>query len=106
MIVIGFNWPIEHDHVAAIIQDGKLVFAAKEERFTRHKHSPGESPIGALKEAFKFLKKQGIKHRDVEAYTVNFDSKIFSLKIKRNIYFRNLKYTANLDIIRKKTYLM
>jgi len=32
MLVIGFQWPIEHDHATDIIRDGKLIFAAKEER--------------------------------------------------------------------------
>ena len=71
MIVIGFNWPIEHDNAVAVIQDGKLVFAAEEERFTRHKHSPLEPPINALRQAFIFLKKRGIKPKDVDAYAVN-----------------------------------
>ena len=58
MLVIGFNWPLEHDHAVAVIQDGELVFAAEEERFTRHKHSIFEPPLNALKQAFKFLKKK------------------------------------------------
>jgi len=91
MIVIGFNWPVEHDNAVAIIQDGKLVFAAEEERFSRHKHSPNEPPVGALKEAFKFLKKQGIKPREVEAYAINYDPKLYSLKMRKHIYFHNLK---------------
>ena len=39
MIIIRIYWPIEHDHAVPVVQDGKLVFAAEEERFTRHKHS-------------------------------------------------------------------
>ena len=44
MIVIGFNWHLIHDHAAVVIQDGELVFATEEERYTRHKHSPMEPP--------------------------------------------------------------
>lgn len=87
MIVIGFNWPPIHDNSAAIIQDGKLVFASEEERFTRHKHSVFEPPINALEAAFKFLKKQGIKPKDVEAYAVNFDPKYFDLSIWEKCIF-------------------
>ncbi|QGR17631.1 carbamoyltransferase [Sulfurisphaera ohwakuensis] len=83
MIVIGFQWPVEHDHATAVILDGKLVFAAEEERFTRHKHSEGEPPLNSLKEAFKFLKKQGIKPKDVDAYAVNWDPSLFSVKDRR-----------------------
>jgi carbamoyltransferase len=83
MLVIGFQWPIEHDHATAIIQDGKLIFAVEEERFTRHKHSEGEPPLNSLKEAFKFLKKQGVKPKDVDAYAVNWDPSLFSTKDRR-----------------------
>lgn len=83
MLVIGFQWPIEHDHATAVIQDGKLIFAVEEERFTRHKHSEGEPPLNSLKEAFKFLKKQGVKPKDVDAYAVNWDPSLFSAKDRR-----------------------
>ncbi|ADN50929.1 carbamoyltransferase family protein [Vulcanisaeta distributa] len=82
MIVVGFNWPVEHDHSVAVIVDGELVFASEEERWTRHKHSPGEPPINALKQAFKYLEnKYGIKPKDVDAYAVNFDPKLMPHKL-------------------------
>ena len=83
-VVIGFNWPIVHDHAVSVIVDGELVFASEEERWTRHKHSPGEPPINALKQAFLFLKKKyGIKPRDVDAYAVNWDPKLMTLPRRR-----------------------
>jgi carbamoyltransferase len=83
-VVIGFNWPIVHDHAVSVIVDGELVFASEEERWTRHKHSPGEPPINALKQAFLFLKKKyGIKPRDVDAYAVNWDPKLIMLPRRR-----------------------
>ncbi|MCD8535740.1 MAG: hypothetical protein LR011_13535 [Verrucomicrobia bacterium] len=30
-----------HDSAAAIVEDGKVIAAAQEERFTRKKHDPG-----------------------------------------------------------------
>ena len=88
MIVIGFNWPIVHDNAVAVVQDGELVFAAEEERFTRHKHSPYEPPINALKQAFKFLKKRGIKPKDVDAYAINWKFSLIKWKLRHRI----LKY--------------
>jgi len=32
-VVIGFNWPVEHDHTVGVIVDGELVFASEEERW-------------------------------------------------------------------------
>ena len=86
MIVIGFNWHVEHDHGAAVIQDGELVFATEEERFTRHKHSPVEPPINALRQAFVFLKKRGIKPKDVDAYAVNYDPWLFNYRTRLFIF--------------------
>jgi len=78
-VVVGFNWPVEHDNAVGVIVDGELVFASEEERWTRHKHSPGELPINALKQALLYLKrKYGIKPKDVDAYAVNWDTKLAS----------------------------
>jgi len=77
MTVVGFNWPVEHDNAVGVIVDGELVFASEEEGWTRHKHSPGEPPINALKQAFLYLKgKYGVKPKDMDAYAVNFDPKL------------------------------
>ena len=83
-IVIGFNWPLEHDHTVGVIVDGELVFASEEERWTRHKHSPFEPPINALKQAFLFLKrKYGIKPREIDAYAINYDPRLMALTMRR-----------------------
>jgi carbamoyltransferase len=88
MTVVGFNCPVEHDHAVGVIVDGELVFASEEERWTRHKHSPGEPPVNALKQALLYLRrKYGIKPKDVDAYAVNFDPKLMA-------YTMRFKYTA------------
>ncbi|MGC8696709.1 MAG: carbamoyltransferase N-terminal domain-containing protein, partial [Conexivisphaera sp.] len=79
MIVIGLSWPTGHDNSVAVIQDGELVFAAEEERFTRHKHSMHEMVYNSLINAFKFLKKRGVAPGDVDAYALNFDPKLYPL---------------------------
>jgi len=83
--VIGFNWPIKHDHAVAVIVDGRLVFASEEERYTRHKHSILEPPINALRQAFIYLKKSWeIKPKDVDAFAVNCDPKLLPWKVRSN----------------------
>ena len=89
MIVIGFSWIVRHDNAAAVIQDGELVFATEEERFTRHKHSVYEPPLNALRQAFKFLKKRGIKPKDIDAYAVNWDHRLID---NGSLRYRYLKY--------------
>jgi len=82
-VVIGFDWPIWHDNAAAAIVDGKLVFASEEERYTRHKHSKLEPPINALRQTFLYLKNRlGIKPKDVDAFAVNWDPKLFPWKLR------------------------
>jgi carbamoyltransferase len=46
MIVVGIS-AFYHDSAAALIQDGEIIAAAQEERFTRIKHDPG-FPLNAL----------------------------------------------------------
>ena len=96
MIVIGFNWPPEHDHAVAVIQNGELVFAAEEERFTRHKHSVYEPPLRALRQAFTFLKKRGIKPKDVDAYAINSD---YKLTDNGSLKYQYLKYSQTLSFL-------
>src|SRR6185436_1593301 len=40
MNILGIS-AFYHDSAAALVQDGKIVAAAQEERFTRKKHDPG-----------------------------------------------------------------
>src|SRR5258707_10856639 len=42
-----------HDSAAALVQDGKIIAAAQEERFTRKKHDPG-FPTHAVKFCLDF----------------------------------------------------
>ena len=84
-VVVGFNWPVEHDHAVGVVVDGELVFASEEERWTRHKHSIGEPPTNVLRQAFLFLRrKYGIKPKDIDAYAVNYDPKLFPPSIRRD----------------------
>lgn len=52
MTILGIS-AFYHDSAAAIIQDGKIIAAAQEERFTRKKHDPG-FPINAIKFCLKY----------------------------------------------------
>jgi hypothetical protein len=46
IVVIGFNWPVEHDHAVGVIVDGELVFASEEERWTEYKHLIARIGVG------------------------------------------------------------
>jgi carbamoyltransferase len=66
MIILGISGGIRlgnWDAAAAIVQDGQLVAAAEEERFTRVKHAPGCLPTYAIRAC---LKQAGLTIRDVE----------------------------------------
>jgi len=94
-VVVGFNWPLAHDHSVGVIVDGELVFASEEERWTRHKHSPVEPPVNALRQAFLFLRrKYGIKPKDVDTYVVNWDPKLFPINHRRRWLISSMRYLS------------
>ena len=57
-----------HDSAAALLDDGKIVFAAQEERFTRKKHD-SSFPVGAIKASFDYAKNNdnGLSFTDLDA---------------------------------------
>ena len=62
MIILGISC-FYHDSAAAIIRDGKILFAAEEERFTRKKHDD-KFPSNAVSAGLKYL---GISISDIDA---------------------------------------
>src|SRR6187399_535898 len=52
MYILGIS-AFYHDSAAAIIQNGEIIAAAQEERFTRKKHDPG-FPTEAVKFCLKY----------------------------------------------------
>jgi carbamoyltransferase len=48
MYILGLSGGYGHDPAAALIKDSSIIAAAEEERFTRRKHSFGESPLCAM----------------------------------------------------------
>ena len=58
---------VGHDSSVALIVDGKVVFAAEEERFSREKHT-SKLPLNAFHQALAW---SGIKPHDIDlvAYT-------------------------------------
>lgn len=89
MLVLGIN-AYHGDSSAALLQDGRLVAAVEEERFTRIKHwagFPGQSIKYCLHEA-------GVSIGDVDHVAVSFDPRanltkkgLYSLRNIRNVNF-------------------
>ena len=73
-----------HDCSVALMVDGKLVYAAQEERFSRLKGDYG-FPKKAVQEMFKF---SGLKPSDIDLVTIgSFNLNPVLLKLKRNAQF-------------------
>ena len=103
MIVLGLNYK-HGDASACIIKNGKLLFAAEEERFTKIKNC-SQFPINAIKFC---LTSSDTKIEDIDYITTNSDPKynllnkiVFFLK---NILNKNL-YKYIFSSIFKKNYL-
>src|SRR5262245_53521442 len=75
MNILGIS-AFYHDSAACLVQDGKIVAAAQEERFTRKKHDP-EFPKNAVKYC---LESQKLKVSDLN-YVVFYDKPV--LKFER-----------------------
>lgn len=96
-VVIGFTFHPWHDNSAAVIVDGKLVFAAEEERFTRHKHSVNEAPFNSLIKAFHYLERLGIKPGDVDAFATNWRSNLFPMRDRLHLLRYGLQAVGSVD---------
>ena len=68
MNILGINWG-EHDSAACLIQDGRLIAAAEEERFNRIKHAPFAYPLRA---AHYCLQEGKIEPEDVDIIAFSF----------------------------------
>ena len=66
MNVLGLN--LGHDSSCAIIVDGKIVFAAEQERYNKKKHTR-EFPINAIKDG---LNSNKLKINDIDLIEVGF----------------------------------
>lgn len=62
MNILGIS-AFYHDSAASIVQDGKIIAAAQEERFTRKKHDPG-FPTNAVKFCLEY---SGLELKDLDA---------------------------------------
>jgi len=65
----------------------------------RHKHSLGEPPINALKQALLYLRrKYEIKPKDVDVYAINYDPKLFPPSIRRDFMMSTFTSLITKDV--------
>ncbi len=82
MIVLGIS-PLDKDSTITLMKDGKVIFAAGEERFSRNKQQDG-FPALALEEGLRFL---GLSPKDIDVVAYPFfdwkkESKLFTKNIR------------------------
>jgi carbamoyltransferase len=68
MNILGINWGA-HDSAAALVQDGRVIAAAEEERFNRIKHAPYAYPLQAARYC---LREGGLALRDLDEIVFSF----------------------------------
>lgn len=106
MIILGIN-AFGHDSSAAILVDGKLVFAVEEERLTRKKHD-GRFPLKSIQACLDFMKiditaidhitffwKPGITITHIPVYFFKFFNKVPTLLKEQ----KNFKVEENLGML-------
>ncbi|MSQ13385.1 MAG: nodulation protein [Dehalococcoidia bacterium] len=69
---------ISQDNAACLLQDGRLVAAAEEERFVRVKHAPGYFPANAIRYC---LREGGIAMREVSYIAIGWDVNKYPTKM-------------------------
>src|SRR6185295_15797799 len=82
MIILGIS-PLDKDSTVTLVQDGKVLFAAGEERFTRNKLQDG-FPARALEAG---LKSAGVRAADIDAVAYPF----FDWHKETELFSRNLQ---------------
>ncbi len=87
MIVLGIS-PLDKDSTVSLLQDGKVLFAAGEERFTRNKLQDG-FPAEALQSALDYT---GIRVQDIDVVAYPFfdwkkETELFTANIRREETF-------------------
>ena len=103
MNILGINWG-EHDSAASLLQDGRLVAAAEEERFNRIKHAPFAFPIKAARYC---LEAAGITRDDVDIVAFSFRA---SIALGRGIWhairhFPKANLIAVAELVRRAWYV-
>lgn len=68
MNILGINWGA-HDSAAALVQDGRVIAAAEEERFNRIKHAPYAYPLRAARYC---LREAGLDIKDLDEIVFSF----------------------------------
>ncbi len=82
MIILGIS-PLDKDSTVTLVQDGKVVFAAGEERFTRNKLQDG-FPAQALEAGLKF---SGVSAADIDTVAYPF----FDWRKETELFSKNLQ---------------
>ena len=91
MIILGIS-AFYHDSAVALIQDGRILFAAQEERYTRKKHDP-VFPEHALREAYRYC---NISPDDVD-YVVFYEKRMIKYLITTPIPPHNMQVSIAKD---------
>src|SRR5262245_39394004 len=82
MIVFGIS-PLDKDSTVSLVEDGKVLFAAGEERFTRNKLQDG-FPAEALEAALQYTGTRAARDIDVVVYP------FFDWQTETELFTRNL----------------
>jgi carbamoyltransferase len=101
--ILGIDWG-EHDSAACLVQDGRLIAAAEEERFNRIKHAPFAFPLRAARYC---LEAGGIAPQEVDIIAFSFSP---GVGLGRGVWhsirhFPKANFIALAEAVRRAWYL-
>lgn len=83
MVILGLTHTASWNPAACLIVDGKLVWFAEEERFTRIKHAPNAFPENAIDFG---LKNSGLNINDIDFVSIGFGKAVSALLLSPAIF--------------------
>ena len=89
MNILGVTAPVSWNNAAALVQDGRLVAAAEEERFVRVKQAPR---MPAVNSARFCIRQAGIEARDVDVIAVGFKGPFEYTRRQFATHFRHAEW--------------
>jgi carbamoyltransferase len=75
--ILGLTGPVSYDQSAVLLDDGKIIAAAEEERFSGLKHHRFGPPVKAVEYC---LKEAGVKPSDLDSIAVGWGSQAYWIK--------------------------
>lgn len=96
--VQGFG---SHDPSAALFQEGKLLFAIEEERFTRRKHAKSQFPLNSIKACLEY---ENITLTDIDEIVLPYYPPLIKKNIRNELLPKRSPNSSSIEMLNSYLY--